>query len=631
MKNALILAALAMHFAPAAQSYFALTIPDSLRAGANEVVREESMQFIAKSDKEGGIIYRKVTTLLNKESDAGRIAVFYDANTKVKRFEARLLDALGQEIRKVTKNEIKDLAAVDGFSIYVDDRYKLLEVTHSQYPYTVEYEYELAAKGMYFINFPRWNIQKYHQSVENARLVVSLPPDIPLHYQAMNIDLEPVVENVAGASVYTWEVNGLKAIAREPYSPSEFEILPRLLTAPGRFRIDDYEGSMSSWEAYGEFMNRLFEGRDALPPDLAAEVRTLTAGAATNAEKIDRLYRYMQRNMRYVSVQLGIGGWQPFDAAYVARNKYGDCKALSNFMKAMLKEAGIDSYPVLIYNGSLPYDVQEDFTRPAFNHCILHVPEEDAWLECTSSEYPTGYIGAGNSGRNVLLITHEGGRLARTPELGAEKNVAGSRTEITVNPDGSATARSVIHAHGEVHEDYRSAAAFFSKEDLDKWFLRRSSLPSLKLDRLQVKPSAEKPEAQVEFEGSMSRYASRTGKRLFMPLNLVNPYDVSLKKMENRRHPVAVNKGFTHADTIILRLPEDFQVEGLKDGTIALEEEFGVYRADIHVEAGRVSFIRSLQIKPFRLPPDRYEQFRTFLAEVGKADKTMAVLVEKKT
>src|SRR5690606_2173354 len=144
-------------------------------------------------------------------------------------------------------------------------------------------------------------------------------------------------------------------VKSEPYCPAASELLPTIMVSPSLFEAESYTGSMSSWNDFGIFMNMLYQGRDELTPIMKANVGELTANAKTDREKIDALYRYMQKNMRYVSVQLGIGGWQPFDAKYVEANKYGDCKALSNFMKALLKEVGIPAYPVLIYNGEKPF------------------------------------------------------------------------------------------------------------------------------------------------------------------------------------------------------------------------------------------------------------------------------------
>ena len=67
--------------------------------------------------------------------------------------------------------------------------------------------------------------------------------------------------------------------------------------------------------------------------------------------KVAVLYNYLQQNTHYVGIQLGIGGWQTYDAAYVATKKYGDCKALSNFMISLLKEAGIKGHAVVIKGG----------------------------------------------------------------------------------------------------------------------------------------------------------------------------------------------------------------------------------------------------------------------------------------
>src|SRR5574342_1196313 len=105
---------------------------------------------------------------------------------------------------------------------------------------------------------------------------------------------------------------------------------------------------MNSWQDFGKFIYALKQGRDELPPEIKQKVHELTDGIADTKEKINVLYGYMQKNTRYVSIQLGIGGWQPFDAKYVAKKGYGDCKALSNYMYSILKEAGIKSYYAVI-------------------------------------------------------------------------------------------------------------------------------------------------------------------------------------------------------------------------------------------------------------------------------------------
>lgn len=108
---------------------------------------------------------------------------------------------------------------------------------------------------------------------------------------------------------------------------------------------------MASWNDFGKFIASLNKGRDQLPENIKVKVDELTRGVSDPLEKIIRLYGFMQQNTRYISIQLGIGGWQPFSAEFVGQKGYDDCKALTNYMQSLIKHAGIKSYYALIKSG----------------------------------------------------------------------------------------------------------------------------------------------------------------------------------------------------------------------------------------------------------------------------------------
>lgn len=615
----------------AQQFYPALTISKELSENASSVIRNEVNVFKVKSTSEGSFYFRQVVTILNSKGYANAFYIAYDKDSKVTQISATLYDALGSKIRKIKSTEIQDGSSIDDASVYQDDRYKYLEVKHSTYPYTIEFEYEMNLKGMAFINYRDWWIQSFGQSVEKASFVIEVPKKQHFSYKALNFEGEPTVGQRNGRDIYSWNVANLTALEKEAYGPKSTDVLPVLFLSPDEFRIDNYVGSMKSWQQFGEFMNQLLEGQDELPADMKAEVNKIAASAGSDKEKIDRLYAYMQENMRYVSVQLGVGGWQPFSAEYVSTKKYGDCKALSNFMMAMLKEVGITSYPVLIRSGDLNYEVEEDFTTPSFNHMVLHVPSEDYWLECTSDNYPPNYIGSSNTNRNVMLVTPEGGKLVKTPVLKAENNQENHKTVILLKPDGSAEVAVDIYTSGAPHEVYRYVKDRFSQEEKEKWLARVSDFPSFSTNSFSILPSKELPEAKASYELSVARYAAKAGKRLFVPLNLANNWDDIPPAVEERENPIYRKETIWNRDEVILDIPAGYQVESIPVEEKRIEGQPGYYEMKVEKRGGQLVFKRELKLQEGAFPAEEYDEIRAFYKELAKLDAMKIVLVEKKT
>lgn len=611
--------------------YAASTISEELIENAHSVIRSESNVFKVKSTSEGIFQFKQVITILKKESDDNTFYMPYDKDSRVVNISATLYDAAGSKVRKIKANEVKDYSAVQDFSIYQDDRFKYLEVKHSAYPYTIEFEYEMHLKGMPFVSFKNWYIQEFEQSIQSSQYQLEIPIEQNFHYEALNFAGEPEIKEQKGNKIYLWKVKNLIAQEREPYGPKTFDVLPVLWLSPGEFQIGRYDGTMSSWHSFGQFMNQLIEGRDELPASMVAEVKQLVANARTNQEKIDILYAYMQENMRYVSVQLGIGGWQPFDAVYVSEKKYGDCKALSNFMKAMLKAVGIESYPVLITNGNLDYEINENFTMPRFNHMVLHVPGEDYWLECTSTHFPPNYLGSSNSNRNVMLVTPEGGKVVKTPTLKAADNQDNHKAVILLKPDGSAEVAVDIFASGSSHEMYRGVESGLSEEEKEKWLSKISDLPSFAIESFSIEPSTSKPEANIKYTLTVPRYAAKAGKRLFVPLNLINNWDYIPPKNEKRMHNIYRENAFWDRDEIILDIPQGYQVESIPVEEKLLESKIGHYSIKVFQRGKQLVVNRELEMQAGEFPAESYEEMRVFMKEISKLDGMKIVLVQKKT
>ena len=595
-------------------SYSLFAQLDGMRLGnANEIV--EAVGEIEFINEEHARYYeRKRITILNAESEANLFYVHYNHENKILNLNVDLFDITGEPIRKVKKSEIRDVAAVDGVSIYSENRVKYIELNHAVYPYIVEFSYSQILKGISLASLPNWYFQESNTSaVSSSTFTIMVPDGQRFQHQLYNIDVDPQVTTVSNGKHYKWRVENLPAFGLEPYSLSVSQQLPVLRLTPGQFKIDQYSGSMQSWDAYGEFLARLWQGRDEISPELMAEVQTLTAAANSDAEKIALLYKFMQENKRYVSVQLGIGGWQPFPVDYVEEHGYGDCKALSNYMKAMLAAVDIASYPVIIKaGGHHPYEVEDDFVDPDFNHAILYVPSEDVWLECTSTINPPGYLGRFTNDRKVLLVTPEGGRLARTPKLDATDNKATESMEIVLAADGGATLNYQGELSGILHEDWRYYEYSYTEEEITDKIREKGKLPTLDFSTVELQVAPNDPNCSLAFSAVSTRYSSRAGKRLFVPLNLICPRTNTPNQIDNRSNPIVLPYGYTQEAHIKLQLPEGYRVESLPK-PLSLETPFGTYDLTIEEAEGSVQVKRSFMLNGEQQDASAYDAFREFL------------------
>ncbi|MEL6276601.1 MAG: DUF3857 domain-containing protein, partial [Bacteroidota bacterium] len=444
---------------------------------------------------------------------------------------------------------------------YVDSRVKTITLEHASLPFTVVFEYELKLNDFGMIRFPRWVPRGFEQSCQQASFTAVVPNDNELLYDVHELD-EPVVKRDDKVTTYRWAVENLPAIKWEPFRPVFAKVLPNVQAQLRRFKISDkHVGSYGSWKDFGQLIVELCKDRDELPASLKAEINQLVAGVDSEAEKIDLLYRFMQERMRYVGVQLGIGGWQPFSAAYVEKNRFGDCKALSNYMGAILKEVGITSYPVLIYSGNRPFDTaREEFPTCVFNHMILYVPSEDTYLECTSSNAPTGYLSESTLDRNVLLITPEGGQLARTPALEPSEHGHLRRIDLTISEDGSADLAIQSRHYGGEQEYFRAVYHNLSPKEQKEWLHKYNFLPDVSGENYQLLVSKEKPEVALTYSTHLDRYARKMGKRMFVPINKLFAYDDIPPKIEDRKLPVVFKECRFFVDSIYLQLPENLTV-----------------------------------------------------------------------
>jgi hypothetical protein len=418
--------------------------------------------------------------------------------------------------------------------------------------------------------------------------------------------------------MYTWTVRNKDAIPYEDNAVSPSFRYPAIVLAPTRFKMENYEGSMASWQEFGMWYASMTKGLNELPREKADLIRDLVKDAGSDAQKVDILYRHLKDNFRYVSIQLGIGGYKPFPASFTFDKKYGDCKGLSNYMQACLSAVGIRSYQALIRRMTRDTLMDPKFPQNAFNHVVLCVPmgKDTTWLECTSNTNATGVMGADTQDKNALLITENGGVLVSTPRSMATQNIFSARTDIQVHDDGSGVATLKLQGRGEFRDEFLHYLGE-APEDEQRYYLH-NYLGLKQADHMEVAAEGvvrgEQYRLSMEFE-KIPEFSA--GSKLFINCRLYRNWTIRLKQNGDRKKDYYFEFPFIRTDTTRFEIPAGYTVDVLPKETDLTFGE-GSYHTRYRYDAVKGVFesVAVLTLDSHQIPSAKYEEARQFFDKV---------------
>lgn len=600
-------------------------ISDDLKKDAIAVVRNEEQFIDVKNIGSAQYEYKIAITVLNKAGDdLAEMEEVYDNFSNISNIKASLYDASGKKIKDYKSADIQDQLASDGFSLFQDNRVKLLKFVSNVYPYTIEYSFTQNFKGL--LALPSWrDFKGFGISVEKSTYTIQKNKSYDLKYLT-NKGLKTDSLTVGDKTQYIWKSANIPAVTKEPMAVDISNISNWVKASPNQFEYDNTTGSFDSWKNFGSWIYKLNEGGNKLPDVTKVLVQKLIKDAKSPKEKIQILYNYLQQNTRYVSVQLGVGGFRPILAEKVAQVNYGDCKALSNYMKALLNEAGIASNLIVIGNGMPSLNPNYSSIGQA-NHMILCVPlpKDTTYLECTSQYKPMGFIDYDNSDRDVLMITETGGKIVHTPALSAKDNYQIRKTKINLLEDGTGNLElKSIYSNAQFEDNFIST--LMEPVEMRKKILESSNVSIAELIGFKyTQPNKNTPILTEELNFKTNQLLSKGGDKMFLVLNQINRKENVPPKVENRKTSFAVPFSYRDEDEISYHLPKGFKIEFMpKD--ITIDSEFGTYTAKFILKDNIILYTRTQTMNDKKYPPEKYNEYVDFYKKIYQADKLKAVL-----
>lgn len=590
----------------------------------------EVIRFISSYEISNGKLSKIDTIELKIENRSGEsytnISIPYSKNAKISDIDGWIEDVNGNKIRRLNKRDIKDRNEISSISLYEDNFVKSFQLKHNQYPYKIYYTYKITLNQ--FITIAEWSPVIYPKiSTIAAKLVVTLPKDY--HYKIFAKDVlllksdtfKNSIKAVYGAKYNKIDVN-------ESYAVPFEDIKPKLIIVPEHFYYG-INGTTTDWKAFGNWFYNLNKELNDLPESEKNNISQLLKGVTDRAEVIKILYHYMQDHTRYINVSIGIGGLKAYPASYVSQNKYGDCKALTNYMKALLEFAGIKSYFVLINRSLQPVKIVKELPSPQFNHVILAVPNNNdtIWIENTENSEAFDYISSSIQNRKALFIDENNSRLISMPSMQRNDVIMLRKINIVFNDQEDAEAQTVFSFKGYNYELFNELLSEFNKNEQDKYV--KEYMPFNNYDVLAWKLNKiHRDTARIELVLRLGLYKimKQLGDDFYFNTFSIKTGLFSIPS--ERELPIQFACPVFNIDSVNYLIPAGLEVKSVPEDQV-ISTSFGNYESHIKWNSNNIYVVKKFELYRNTYPLEQYKNFFEFYKTIKEAEKKLIILKKK--
>jgi hypothetical protein len=524
------------------------------------------------------------------------------------------------------KQQFSDSSEFASFELYSDSRQRGVHFLGAEPGSILEYSYEKSLRGLFFVP------DEFHfqREIPARRLsyTVRAPASLPLEISVRGTPAYAREER-EGIVVHRWEAKDVPAFRDESRTPPDEDMLPRVVIYPRRIGFGDHLIDAGTWDGIAGWIRDLYRDRMTPSPEVAEAARTATAGLDDPDEKTRRLYEFLQQKIKYVAVEIGIGGSQPHDNGQVFLHRYGDCKDKATLLIAMLRSVDLIGLPVLIRTRDDGL-MEKEHPSSSFNHAIVAIPRPGGYLflDPTAEDTPYGDLPWQDQGVPVLVVKEDGrGDLVETPLAAPERNRRHRQVTARVTPAGGLEGEYVLQSWGEwrvalsgLLDEARSAEREDALAEILAWLC-----PGAVLKGHEVTPARGPGEAvklTVRFE--VPRFVLKAGtSELISPQLARLPQFASLTVASGRRLPVFFHFLFSETSEIRLRLPAGrtiAKVPADRKSEVPGLESATAYEVLREAEGETLVLKRTLKISRREFPPADYPALKDFFSALARED-----------
>jgi hypothetical protein len=573
----------------------------------------------------------------------GTLIVSFNSHKKITGMRGWCIPAQGKDYEVKDKEAMEiSLPKIDGSELVSDVKVKVLRIPAAEPGNIIGYEYE--EEGQPFVLQDIWSFQEA-SPVREAQYTLQLPAG--WEYKATWINYPETKPSQVGNQAH-WVVSDIKAIRPETEMPPLHGVSGLLVVSfvpPGGGANKGFQ----NWKEMGNWEAGLEQGRRDASTEIKQKVVSLTGPATTSLGKMQALAKFVQSDIRYVAIELGIGGWQPHPAPEIFTHRYGDCKDKATLLSSMLHEVGVESFFISINTvrgGAAP-------DRPPmigwFNHEILAVqlPEsvKDNSLVAVvehpklgrllifdpTDEYTLfGQLRGELQANHGLLVTPDGGELLKLPQLPASRSGVQRTAKLKLSPNGTLSGEFLETRLGDSGLWQRMTLKSVTKE-ADKIkpieTMLSHSLSTFQITKASVL-NLNLTDQPFGYQYSLvaENYAKNAGNLLLVrPRVLGSKSSDLLETKEPRKYPVEFDGPSRDTDTFEIALPAGYEVDDLPPPVDA-DYGFASYHSKTEVNGNMLKYTRTFEVKELSVPLNKVEELKKLYRIIAGDERNTAVL-----
>ncbi|HZR19702.1 MAG TPA: DUF3857 domain-containing protein [Verrucomicrobiae bacterium] len=481
--------------------------------------------------------------------------------------------------------------------------------------------------------FAEVNVFEAPSYIRHMSYDVRAPANKPLQKTVLRDEVKGTVKYTthkegADVTVHHWEVNDVPRMFDEPSMPPYENVLQRLLVS-----------TTPDWQFVSKWYWSLSKPHlDASVPEMKQEVDLLTAGVKSDREKIQTIFNYVAKNIRYMGLtpEKDRPGFEPHDVSLTFGKKYGVCRDKAALLVSLLRAAGLQAYPVLINVGSkMDFEVPDPF----FNHAIVSVDlgKRDYVLMDPTDENTKDLLPAMDRDQSYLVCRPEGEEIKISPINPPEENMMVIKTTGTLDTAGLLEARSELSFEGVNDNAYREAFSHMKPDDELRFFERnlKRIMPGARLKSLKLTPEnmldvSSTVHASIEFsaEGMM---ASGSGKAMVsLPwvgkgMGIVN-FILGGTGLEKRKYPLQTTVTCGLKEEISIKTAPGFTGSVSMPTCSPLDDAAMGYEEHFSFKDGELAGVRELKLKTVEFSPAQYLKLKDALKLLDYDERKNPVL-----